>query len=254
MLVTFSGGLDSAFVLKVARDVLGRALVKAVTADSEALSRSDLETAKKIALEFDVEHKIVQTNELDDERYKSNPEIRCYFCKSGLYKAVYPVAQEWKLNTIVNGTHVDDLSDFRPGLIAADEHGIKSPLVEAQLTKEEIRQFSRELGLSIWDKPSSPCLSSRFPYGHEITPYKLKQVETGEEHLRNLGFKVMRLRHFDSKARVELGHDEFVRVTEVELRNQITEFILSLGFKTVIFEPYRSGRLNEEAGLKHETA
>ena len=114
-----------------------------------------------------------------------------------------------------------------------------------------IHQF---LGISIWDKPSSPCLSSRIPYSHEITPEKLKQVELGEEFLKSLGFRVLRLRHFDKKARVELGHDEFVRVTDVCLRNQITEFILSLGFKTVIFEPYRRGRLNEEAGLKHETA
>jgi len=247
VLVAFSGGVDSAFVLKVARDVLGRNLAKAVTAESESVSLRELDLAKILAHELDVEHKVIRTHELNNADYKANPKNRCYFCKTELYDHLLPVAREWKLETIANGTNVDDLGDFRPGLTAADEHGIKSPLVEAGLTKVEIRDLSHTLGLRVWDKPAEPCLSSRFPYGHEITPEKLKQVEVGENFLKDLGFKVVRLRHFGMKARLELGRDEFMRVMDIELRGRITEFIRSLGFKTVIFEPYQSGRLNEEA-------
>ncbi len=247
VLVAFSGGVDSAFVLKVARDVLGRDHAKAVTAESESVSARELDLAKALALALDVEHKVIQTHELDNANYKTNPMNRCYFCKTELYGQLLPIAREWNLETIANGTNFDDLGDFRPGLAAADEHGIKSPLVEAGLTKAEIRDLSHTLGIPVWDKPAEPCLSSRFPYGHEITPEKLKQVETGENFLKDLGFKIVRLRHFGAKARLELGHREFVRVMDVELRGRITEFIRSLGFKTVIFEPYQSGRLNEEA-------
>ena len=250
VLVAYSGGLDSAFVLKVARDVLGRSWAKAVTAQSESVSERELEAAKELARELDVEHKVIQTQELDNANYKANPTNRCYFCKTELYEHLLPIAKEWKLETIVNGTNLDDLGNFRPGLAAAGEHGIKSPLVEACLTKADIRDLSRELGLRVWDKPAEPCLSSRFPYGHEITPEKLKQVEVGENFLKDLGFKVVRLRHFGMKARLELGRGEFVRMMDVELRTQITEFIRSLGFKTVIFEPYQSGRLNEEVKAK----
>lgn len=247
VLVAFSGGVDSAFVLKVARDVLGRDLAKAVTAGSDSISARELEAAKKLAVELDVEHRVIQTHELENDQYRENPVERCYFCKTELYNRLIPIATEWKLETIVNGANMDDLGDFRPGLTAADEHGIKSPLVEAGLTKSEIRMFSRELGLQVWAKPAEPCLSSRFPYGHEITPEKLKQVEIGEDFLKSLGFKVVRLRHFGQKARLELGRDEFVRVMDVTLRTQITEFIQALGFKVIVFEPYRSGILNEES-------
>ena len=246
VLVAFSGGVDSAFVLKVARDVLGRERAKAVTAESESVPARELEEAKALARELDVEHRVIQTRELENEQYRKNPINRCYFCKTELYEHLIPIAKEWRLDTICNGTNVDDLTDFRPGLNAAHEHGVKSPLAEAKLTKEEIRALSREIGLPVWDKPAAPCLSSRFPYGHEITPEKLKQVETGENFLKDLGFKIVRLRHFGTKARLELGRDEFVHVMDVSLRTQITEFILSLGFKTVVFEPYESGRLNRE--------
>jgi len=246
VLVAFSGGVDSTFVLKVARDVLGRDLVKAVTAQSESVAERELEAAKELAYELDVEHRVIQTHELQNADYKANPMNRCYFCKTELYEHLLPIAKEWKLKTIANGTNLDDLGDFRPGLAAADEHGIKSPLVEAGLTKSDIRNLSRALGLRVWDKPAEPCLSSRFPYGHEITPEKLKQVEAGENFLKDLGFKVVRLRHFGTKARLELGRSEFVRMMDVGLRVQITKFIRSLGFKTVIFEPYRSGTLNRE--------
>ncbi|MBI3999134.1 MAG: ATP-dependent sacrificial sulfur transferase LarE, partial [Candidatus Omnitrophica bacterium] len=239
VLVAFSGGIDSTFVLKVSRDVLGRDYAKAATAQSESVAARELEATKTIARELDVEHRIIRTHELENPNYSSNPTHRCYFCKTELYETLAPIAKEWGLKTIANGTNVDDLGDFRPGLWAADEHAIKSPLVEAGLKKDEIRSLSRKLGLEIWDKPASPCLSSRFPSGYEITPEKLKQVEAGENFLKDLGFKVVRLRHFGTKARVELGREELVEVMEVRLRVKITEYILSLGFKTVIFEPYQ---------------
>jgi uncharacterized protein len=246
VLVAFSGGVDSAFVLKIARDVLGREHVKAVTAESESVSSRELEAAKQLARALDTEHILMRTRELEDENYKSNPTDRCYYCKTELYRHLVPMAREWNFETIVNGTNLDDLGDVRPGLRAAEEHGIKSPLVEARLTKQEIRELSRQIGLPVWDKPAEPCLSSRLPYGHEIAPEKLKQIEAGENFLKDLGFRVVRLRHFGQKTRIELGRDEFLQLMDAELRDKITQAIRSLGFKVVIFEPYQSGRLNQE--------
>ena len=246
-IVAFSGGVDSTLVLRVAREVLGPERAKAVTAASESVPKRELELAKQVARSLDVEHRVIETRELENPHYRSNSTQRCYFCKTTLYDQLIRVAREWRLDTICNGTNTDDLGDFRPGLRAADEHGIKSPLVEAGIGKEEVRRLSRTLGLSVWDKPASPCLSSRIPYGREVTQEKLSQVERGEDFLKDLGFKVVRLRHFGLKAHLELGHEELIRVTEVGLRNQITEFILSLGFTTVRVEPYQSGRLNHPA-------
>ena len=246
VLIAFSGGVDSAFVLKVARDVLGRDHVQAVTADSESLSRRELEIAKKLASELDVEHRVIRTHELENENYAANPAKRCYFCKSELYDRLVPIAQELGLSAICNGTNLDDLNDFRPGHEAARERSVKSPLVEAGFTKKDVRNLSYAIGLTIWDKPASPCLSSRVPYGDAITEEKLKQIEKGENFLKDLGFKIVRLRHFGSKARIELGQDEFVRMMDAGLREQIVAFIRSLGFKTAVFEPYRHGSLNEE--------
>ncbi|MBI4373212.1 MAG: ATP-dependent sacrificial sulfur transferase LarE [Candidatus Omnitrophica bacterium] len=247
VLVAFSGGIDSALVLKVSRDVLGRDFAKAVTAKSESIGTRELEAAKALAEAMDVEHRIVQTHELHNPSYAANPTNRCYFCKTELYDMMLPIAKEWGISTIANGTNLDDLGDFRPGHSAAGEHGIKSPLVEAGLRKDEIRSLSRELGLKIWDKPASPCLSSRFPYGHEITTKKLRQVEMAEDFLKDLGFKLVRVRHLGVKARVELGREEWIEAMDVGLRSKMTEFILSLGFRTVVFEPYRSGNLNRMA-------
>lgn len=252
VLVAFSGGVDSAFVLKIARDVLGRDRVRAVTAGSESVSGRELEAARKLAYGLDVEHRVIKTREIENWNYKSNPMDRCYFCKTELYNRLLPLAREWNLETIANGSNLDDLGDFRPGLAAADEHGIKSPLVEARLTKQEIRDLGRQIGLPVWGKPAEPCLSSRFPYGHEITPEKLKQVEAGENFMKDLGFRVVRLRHFGQKARVELGQSEFIQLMDVKLRDKITQAIRSLGFKVVIFEPYQHGRLNQE--IRSETA
>ena len=245
VLVAFSGGVDSAFVLKVARQVFDRERAKAVTAQSESVPRRELIAAQELASALDVEHRVIQTRELENPNYRANSAHRCYFCKTELYDRLLPIADEWRLKTICNGTHVDDLHDVRPGEAAAVERGIKSPLVEAKLTKGEIRCLSYSIGLPVWNKPASPCLSSRFPYGHEITSERLNQVEAGEDFLKELGFRIVRLRHFGTKARLELGQEEFLRAMDVELRDRITKHILSLGFTTVYFEPYKSGALNE---------
>jgi len=243
VLVAFSGGVDSTFVLKVARDLLGRQKAKAVTAVSESLASRELEEAKRLAQKLDVEHRIIYTREFENANYTSNPVHRCYFCKNELYGALLRLAKEWKLARIVNGTHLDDLGDFRPGLRAAREHGVASPLVEAGFTKQEVRKWALEIGLAIWAKPASPCLSSRVPYGEEITAEKLRQIETGENFLKDLGLEVVRLRHLGEKARLELGREEFILVMDPGLREKVTCFIRSLGFKTVVLAPYQPSGL-----------
>ena len=247
VLVAFSGGIDSAFVLKVARDTLGRRYAKAATAQSDSLAARELAEAKKFAQTIDVEHKIIATDEFQNPNYVSNPKNRCYYCKDELYDKLLPIAEAWNLKTIASGTQLDDLGDARPGLRAAEEHGVKSPLVEAGFTKQEVRRWAEKIGLEIWAKPASPCLSSRIPHGDEITAAKLRQIETGENFLKDCGFKIVRLRHFGNKARVELGAEEFVALMDPGLRQKITDFIRLLGFKVVHFEPYGQGRLNEEA-------
>lgn len=247
VLVAFSGGIDSAFVLKIAHDTLGREKTKAVTAQSDSLAARELEEAKIFTQTFDIEHKIIETDEFQNFNYVSNPQNRCYYCKDELYAKMRPIAEMWNLKTIANGTHVDDLGDTRPGLRAAEEHGIKSPLVETGFTKQDVRDWSRRLGLEIWGKPASPCLSSRVPHGEEITRAKLNQIEAGENFLKDCGLKIVRLRHFGNKARVELGSEEFIALMDVGLREKVTDFIRLLGFKVVMFEPYKQGRLNEEA-------
>jgi uncharacterized protein len=246
VLVAFSGGTDSTLVLKIARETLGKDKVVAVTAESESIPKRELEEAKVLARELDVRHEIIHTSELDNPLYRENPERRCYFCKSELFNRLTALAKELNLMNVCDGTNTDDLNDFRPGFEAICEREVKSPLVEARLTKQDVRDLSCSLGLSTWNKPANPCLSSRVPYGEPITEEKLRQIETGENFLRDLGFSIVRLRHFGAKARVELGREEFARLKDASLRERVSTFISSLGFKTVLFELYRQGRLNEE--------
>lgn len=248
-LVAFSGGCDSALVLKVARDVLGKENVLAVIAKSPSLPESELDDARRIAEEIDAELRVIETHELQDNNYTSNPVNRCYFCKTELYSELKPLAGQLNFPFILNGVNQDDLGDWRPGIKAAEEHQIKSPLVEAGLTKEEIRRISRELGLSTWSKPQAACLSSRIPFGVNITPEKLKQVERGEAHLKQLGFEMVRLRWFGEKAMIEVGKEETQRFfSSGELRAETLQGLQSLGFKTVDLnlQGYRSGRLNPQ--------
>jgi pyridinium-3,5-biscarboxylic acid mononucleotide sulfurtransferase len=245
-LIAYSGGIDSTLVAKIAYDALGdRAL--AVTAESPSLLPEDLEDAQIQAAEIGIAHKIVQTHEIDNPNYASNPVNRCYFCKSELHDTLKPLALQWGYPYVVDGVNADDLSDYRPGIQAAKERGARSPLAEVGVTKAEVRQLAKQLGLPWWDKPAQPCLSSRFPYGEAITIAKLQRVGRAERYLRNLGFKNLRVRSEGDTARIELLPDqikEFVLTTDLPA---LVAALQSYGFTyvTLDLEGYRSGKLNQ---------
>ena len=247
VLVAFSGGCDSAFVLKVARASLGGKNVLAVIAKSPSLPESEFEEAKRIAQEIDCELLAIKTHELENPGYASNPVNRCYFCKSELYSRLIPIAEARGFRFILNGTNQDDLGDWRPGLKAAGEYEIKSPLVEAGFTKSEIRTRSRSLGLSTWSKPQAACLSSRIPFGTAVTTDRLKQIEAGEEILKGLGFEMLRLRWFGERALIEVGlEDTKVFFRNPEVRESALLQLKNLGFQSIHLDlqGYRSGRFN----------
>ncbi|MBD2340401.1 ATP-dependent sacrificial sulfur transferase LarE [Calothrix sp. FACHB-156] len=245
-LIAYSGGVDSTLVAKIAYDVLGdRAL--AVTAVSPSLLPEELEDAKIQAATIGIPHQIVQTNEMDNPNYTSNPVNRCYFCKSELHDTLKPLARELGYPYVVDGVNADDLHDYRPGIQAAKERGARSPLAEVGVTKMEVRQLSQELGLPWWDKPAQPCLSSRFPYGEEITVTKLQRVGRAEIYLRKLGLKNLRVRSEGDTARIELPPEqikEFVLTTDLQ---QVVSAFQEFGFiyVTLDLEGYRSGKLNQ---------
>ncbi len=245
-LIAYSGGVDSTLVAKIAYDVLGdRAL--AVTALSPSLLPEDLEDARVQAAEIGIDHKEIETQEMANPNYTSNPVNRCYFCKSELHDTLKPLAQKWGYPYIVDGVNADDLKDYRPGIQAAKERGVRSPLAEVNVTKAEVREISKQLGLVWWDKPSQPCLSSRFPYGEEITIPKLQRVGRAEVYLRKLGWKNLRVRSEGDTARIELSPEQikdFVLTTELP---ELVQYFQNLGFLyvTLDLEGYRSGKLNQ---------
>lgn len=244
-LIAYSGGIDSTLVAKVAYDVLGdRAL--AVTADSPSLLPEDLEEACLQAQEIGITHEIVHTQELDNPNYASNPVNRCYFCKSELHDTLKPLALERGYPYVVDGVNADDLSDYRPGIQAAQERGARSPLAEIGITKMEVRALAKQLGLPWWNKPAQPCLSSRFPYGEEITIAKLHRVGRAEYYLRKLGLTNLRVRSEGDTARIELSPDTIQSfVLGADLPRLVSTF-QSLGFiyVTLDLEGYVSGKLN----------
>ncbi|WP_017652726.1 ATP-dependent sacrificial sulfur transferase LarE [Fortiea contorta] len=245
-LIAYSGGVDSTLVAKIAYDVLGdRAL--AVTAVSPSLLPEELEDAKIQAVTIGIPHKIVHTHEMDNPNYTSNPVNRCYFCKSELHDTLKPLALELGYPYVVDGVNADDLHDYRPGIQAAKERGARSPLAEAGVTKLEVRQLSQQFGLPWWDKPAQPCLSSRFPYGEEITISKLQRVGRAEIYLRKLGWQNLRVRSEGDTARIELSPEhikEFVLVTDLQ---KVVSAFQEFGFiyVTLDLEGYRSGKLNQ---------
>ena len=245
-LIAYSGGVDSTLVAKIAYDVLGdRAL--AVTAVSPSLLPEELEDAKIQAATIGISHKIVQTQEMDNPNYTSNPVNRCYFCKSELHDTLKPLALELGYPYVVDGVNADDLHDYRPGIQAAKERGARSPLAEIGVTKAEVRQISQKLGLPWWDKPAQPCLSSRFPYGEEITIAKLQRVGRAEIYLRNLGWQNLRVRSEGDTAKIELSPDkikDFVTMTDLP---SLVSVFQNWGFIyiTLDLEGYRSGKLNQ---------
>ena len=245
-IIAYSGGVDSALIAKVAYDTLGdRAL--AVTAASPSLLPEELEDACIQAAEIGIAHQIVQTHEMDNPNYRANPVNRCYFCKSELHDTLKPLAKELGYPYVVDGVNADDLHDYRPGIAAAKERGARSPLAELGITKFEVRQMSQILGLSWWDKPAQPCLSSRFPYGDEITIAKLQRVGRAEVYLRKLGFNNLRVRSLDDTAKIELAPEQIKEfVLKCDLQKVVSAF-QSYGFMyvTLDLEGYRSGKLNQ---------
>ncbi|MEH2066011.1 MAG: ATP-dependent sacrificial sulfur transferase LarE [Nostoc sp.] len=245
-LIAYSGGVDSTLVAKIAFDVFGdRAL--AVTAVSPSLLPEELEDAKIQAATIGIPHKIVQTHEMENPNYTSNPVNRCYFCKSELHDTLKPLALELGYPYVVDGVNADDLDDYRPGIQAAKERGARSPLAEIGVTKVEVRQLSQQLGLPWWDKPAQPCLSSRFPYGEEITVAKLQRVGRGEIYLRKLGWQNLRVRSEGDTARIELPPEQ---IKEFVLTNDLQRLVSAFqdfGFiyVTLDLEGYRSGKLNQ---------
>ena len=246
-LVAFSGGVDSSFLLKIASDVLGKDKILAVSAKSETYPGEELESAKEIAKKLGAEHLVIESEELQIPQFKMNPSDRCYYCKTELFQKLKDVAKERGLNFVVDGTNYDDIGDHRPGMKALGELGIRSPLKEAMMTKEDIRYFSRKMSLSTWNKPSFACLASRFPYGKEITKEKLSIVDKAERFLRGLNFKQVRVRHHGEIARIELEKKDIGTFISKGLMDKVVKKFKELGFLyvTLDLEGYRTGSMNE---------
>lgn len=246
VIVAYSGGVDSAYVAFMAARVLGPKAL-AVTADSPSLAAREREQAIAFARRFHIPHLLIRTEEFEDPRYRRNPPNRCYFCKQELYEKLTRLARERGFRAVCDGANLDDMGDFRPGRQAAREFGVISPLIECQLTKAEVRELSRRHGLPTWDKPASACLASRIPYGMEVTWEKLRTIERGEEILRDLGFRIFRVRHHGPLVRLELGSDELPRALDPRMLERLVREFKALGFTfvTLDLEGYRTGALNE---------
>lgn len=245
VLIAFSGGVDSSFLAKVAYDLLGeRAL--AVTSLSPSLPKRELQDTKKIAKEIGIPHRLIETKEMNDPKFLENSYRRCFFCKSGLFEELLKIAKKERYRFVLYGANNDDRADFRPGEEAAKKSGAIAPLLEAGLTKEEIRHLSKELNLSTWDKPSKACLSSRIPFGQEITEEKLRQIEVAEDTLSKLGFRQFRVRHHGEIARIEIQQDEMERIMREDIRKEVIVAIEKAGFRfiTLDLEGYRTGPFN----------
>ncbi len=249
--VAFSGGVDSSFLLKVALDTLGQDPVLAVIGESETFSAEEFKGAKMIAELIKANYKVIKTEEICDERFVINDSQRCYYCKNELFYKLKGVAKKEGLDYVFEGSNFDDIGDHRPGMQAALDLGVVSPLKEAGLTKEEIRMYSKKLGLPTWSKPSMACLSSRFPYGHEITVEELKMVEQAEKFLRGLGFAQLRVRHHGKLARIEVEVEELEKLVSVEIRNQIIARFKEIGYVWISMDlqGFRSGSFNESLAV-----
>ncbi|HEY7283930.1 MAG TPA: ATP-dependent sacrificial sulfur transferase LarE [Vicinamibacterales bacterium] len=245
VVVAYSGGVDSAYLAVIASRTLGDRAV-AVTADSPSYPDRHRQLAVQIAREFGLRHEIIHTNELERPEYRANPENRCYYCKHELYTHLSRFAAS-RGAVVVDGNNADDRGDYRPGRQAAREFGVRSPLDEVDLLKNEIRELSRIAGLPTWDEPASACLSSRIPYHHEVTDDKLRTIERAEQALRDLGFRIFRVRHHDALARIEIARDEMARALEPDVNTAIVREVKAAGYRhvTLDLQGYRTGSLNE---------
>lgn len=254
-IVAFSGGVDSAYLAYVANDELGnRAL--AVTGDSASYPAFQRELADQLTTQFGIRHRIIFTDEFEDSNYTSNPANRCYYCKSELYTKLDQLAREDGFDVICDGTNADDIGDYRPGRQAAREMGVRSPLLECGMTKSDIRELSRRVGLPTWDQPASACLSSRVPYGQVVTIEKLSMIDKAEMALKELGFRQVRVRHHGDVARIEVAEEEMPRALDPEMASRMSASLKALGFKfvTLDLEGYRTGSLNEALTSSRNTS
>ena len=246
VLVAYSGGVDSAYLAVAARDALGSRTL-AVTAVSPSLAPSERDDATALARRFGLRHRLVHTDEVEDPRYAANGPRRCYFCKTVLNARLGELATSEGLAWVASGTNADDLGDFRPGLAAGREFGVRNPLVEANLNKAEVRQLSRDRGLPTWDKPAQACLSSRIPYGTPVTVEALTRIGRAEAHIRGLGFRQVRVRNLGAEARVEVEPEAVPRLLEDPVRDDVVSRLRGLGYSRVTLDPegYRMGALND---------
>ena len=246
VLVAFSGGVDSSYVAYVANSELGEQAL-CVTGESASLSSREREQTIELAQSFGFRREVVATDELDDVNYTDNSPSRCFFCKDELYRKLEEVARARAIDFIVDGSTCDDLTDYRPGRQATNNHGVRSPLIEVEMTKAEVRILSCKHGLPTWNKPASPCLSSRIAYGIPVTIERLSTVDRGEQILREMGFQEFRVRHHDSLVRLEISSAEMSRALQVDVINDLAQRFRELGFKyvTLDLQGFRSGSMNE---------
>jgi uncharacterized protein len=243
-LLAYSGGVDSTFLLMAAKKTGIK--IKAVTSYSATMAEKNFISACDLAQFLGVEHSIIETEEMNNPDFIKNNKDRCFFCKDELFSKLCRIASNEGYDFVIDGSNADDSKDWRPGMKAAIKHGVRSPLLEAELTKEEIRILSKEMGLPTWSKPSSPCLSSRFPYGTVITREALKKVEMAEDFLEELGFIELRVRYHGDLAKIELGKDEIKRMFDEKTRDEVIRNFKKIGFKYISLdlEGFKSGRLN----------
>jgi uncharacterized protein len=246
VIIAFSGGVDSTFLLKAA-SMSGLREVLAVTGQSESMPAEEFSFTKEITCSLHVKHRIISTDELKDENYFNNPPDRCYYCKKELFRKLKDIAGKENFPFILDGTNSDDGKDWRPGRRAADEEGVESPLFDVGLSKDEIRELSKSLGLPTWNKPATPCLSSRFPYGQKITAESLERVSRAETFLKKFGVKELRVRDHSDVARIEIHPEDFNRIMDTSVRKEIVDYLKSIGFTyiTLDLEGFRSGSGNE---------
>ena len=246
VIVAYSGGVDSAFLALTAHQVLGPNAL-AVTAKSPSLAPSEFEEAKSLAERLGIRHLVIETREVERPEYLANNPNRCYFCKDELYTHLNALAADKQVPWVANGANCDDLGDFRPGLEAARQYGVRSPLVEADLYKAEIREYSKEMGLPVWDKPAQACLSSRIPYGTPVSVEALTRISQAESFLREMGLRQLRVRHHNTVARIEVAPEDFAIILDAGNRERISKHFKSIGYAyvTLDLDGFRSGSMNE---------
>ncbi|MBE3035816.1 MAG: ATP-dependent sacrificial sulfur transferase LarE [Candidatus Atribacteria bacterium] len=253
VLIAYSGGVDSTFLLKVAREELGDRVI-AATVKSEIHHPDEITDAKKMAQKFKAKHLFIDIDILSNKEFVNNPKERCYICKKEIFNQISEMAKELHLNFVADGSNYDDLDDYRPGMKAVRELKIRSPLQEALLTKDDIRLLSKEMDLPTWNKPSNSCLATRIPYGDEITLEKLKRIEQAESFIHHLGFEQVRVRYYNKLAKIEVGEKDLLLLMEKDLRKKIITKLKKIGFiyAALDLQGYRTGSMNEELGQKVE--